>query len=385
MSLMTLVRLLAVFFFAWSLAALGIGALGGLPSRPLPAEFLPEPAIHDALPSGPSVAEQHELVDRATGQLTPIRLPESDRWANVSVAPWRDPAGGLMAVGRWVSRGDGEFCGWGIFRLSDSVVVNRVALDVLPMGRACWVPNHVRTILFSGGDGRLHRCVLPEVQPESVISESVAADSALAPAFPVTWRVRPPGVGDVFLADPAWSSEPRLRKWVFLSLNHQEGRTGKAVYGIPKLWWLEMSDRGDAILAAGRLTAAPTGGMSEDNRLERFPSVAVDVGGEIRVVYLARRLTERTARLCSSAIQFDTETGRPCLDMTRRPPRVLSDDLAMAPLLVSADGSKVFGRTSSGRVTQFSLDKSVRASRRDGRRTGTVPARGRHQIELTTR
>ncbi len=75
--------------------------------------------------------------------------------------PLRGQGGELEAAGRWVNRGDdGAFCGWGLFRLSDGAVLSRVAVEVLPSGRPCWVPGHPRTIVFPAGDGRLHRCQL---------------------------------------------------------------------------------------------------------------------------------------------------------------------------------------------------------------------------------
>jgi hypothetical protein len=357
MSLMTLVRLFAALVLGWTLVALGIGAMGGGPPSPSASVALRVgPTLHDALSDVTPGSERHDLVDLVTGRSTPIPLPERDRWTIMSVCPWRDSRGELEVVGRWVSRGEGEFCGMGSFRLSDAAVLSRVAMEILPTGRPCWIPGQPRTILFPAGDGRLHRCRLPAAAVEG--GSSLAAEGGLGRAspVPVTWNVPLPGLGGVYLTDPVWSSDPRLRKWVIVALSQQERRGRHAAFQPSKLWWLEMSDQAESILSAGRLTNPAGAGADDDDLQEQYPNVAVGPEGKVHLVYLARRRGEKSARIRSADLSFDAETGRPHLASGRGGCRTLGEGLGTAPLLVSADGTKVFGLDGSGRLSPFALE-----------------------------
>ncbi|MGP0064406.1 MAG: hypothetical protein ACLQGP_12515 [Isosphaeraceae bacterium] len=353
MSLMTLVRLFAALVLAWTLVALGIGATGSVPvsHRELLSPRA-EPPMHGALPDlGPGV-NRHDLVDLTTGRSTPLHLPEEDRWTIASVSPWRDSSGDLEIVGRWVSPGEGAFCGMGSFRLSDGAVISRVPLEMLPTGHACCVPGQERTILFPAGDGKLYRCQLPA--REVVAGLSIDSESGSTPISPiaVTWKAPVPGVGGVLLSDPIWSSDSRLRKWVIVSLSDQARSGPNSSFEASKIWWLEMNDQADSILAAGRLTAPAS---SAADVQEQLPNVAAGPDGTVRLVYLSRRKGSKSARLHAAELRFDPATGRPFLASDRGETRLVSDGLATAPLLASADGTKVFGRENGGRIRMFNL------------------------------
>ena len=222
MSLMTLVRSFTALVLGWILVALGIGAMGGARNR---VEFA-APRIewsvrHDILSdTGPGSA-RNEVVDRVTGKSAPLRLPTEDQWTNLSISPWRDANGNKEVVGRWISRGNGAFCGMGSFRMSDGAVLSRVPMEILPIGRPCWIPGQPRSILFIAGDGRLHRCQLPMGDLESGRHDSGSDNSGPGGAIPLAWKVKPPGSGSVLLADPVWSSDSRLRNWVIVALSQR--------------------------------------------------------------------------------------------------------------------------------------------------------------------
>jgi hypothetical protein len=356
MSLMTLVRLFAALVLGWTLVALGIGAIGGVPlSHPAPVLQRVEPPLHDALPDLGQGSERHDLVDLATGRSSPLHLPEEDRWTMVTVSPWRDSREDVEVVGRWVSRGEGAFCGMGSFRLSDAAVISQVPMEILPTGRPCWVPDQQRTILFPAGDGQLYRCHLPA--GEVVAGISIAAENRAGQTSPVavTWKAPVPGLGGILLTDPVWSSDSRLRKWVIVGLSQRSRSGPQSLFQLSKLWWLEMGGQAESILSAGRLTV-PEGVEADDSDAqERHPNVVVGPGGKLQLVYLMRRQREKSARLRSAELHFDAETGRPYLAAGRRESRTLGEGLGMAPLLVSADGTRVFGLDASGRVSTFSL------------------------------
>ena len=322
------------------------------------------------MPTGWPTVEGYDLVNRASGRRSSIQLPKEQRWSIVSVSPWRGPAGELEAVGRWANPGgDGAFCGWGLFRLSDGAVLSRIAVDVLPSGRPCWVPGHPRTIVFPAGDGQLHRCRLAAEDEEPADGErSSDAAGRQQPSRPVAWAVPPPGTGQVFLDDPVWPDDPRLKKWVFVVLRHQALRRGRRVYVPSQLWWLELSDGAETIVAAGRLTGttgedSPYGGIEE-----RFPNVAVSQHGDLRLVYLERSDRVSSWRLRSAVLDFDARTGRPIVAAANSDAPESPEELRAAPLLVSSDGATVYGMSRSGGLSALPADCRNRAGRQPGAR-----------------
>jgi hypothetical protein len=364
MSLMTLVRLIGALAVGWTLVAIGIGASGTRLPAPDAAETLVrEPPAVDAMPTSWPNGDGLELIDRTNGRRAPIRLPREHRWSLVSVSPWRMPGGELEAVGRWTNPGGADFCGWGLFRLSDGAVLERVATEILPMGRPCWIPGDARTILFPAGDGRLYRCRLaPREEAPVSRRRTTYASGREEPSDPVIWETQPPGPGDVFIEDPVWSDAPRLRKWFFVTLRQQERRRGRLAYGPSRLWWLEMSDDAGAIVAAGPLTATAEEDTTRDSVEERFPNVAVDSAGDIRLVYLERAHRDRAWRLRSAPLELDARTGRPEILRGADAPVTGPDTrLRAAPLLVSADGTTVYGLLRSGRLAALPT-----AGRREG-------------------
>jgi hypothetical protein len=170
------------------------------------------------------------------------------------------------------------------------------------------------------------------------------------------WRIPPPGRGDVYVTDPVWASDARLKKWLIAGVYSLGESDGRSVYGAPKLWWLELDDQADAIVAAGRLTArAPAAGRAGDQMTERFPSIGVGPEGRIRLAYLTRSPGERTARLRLAEIRIDTETGRPVLERDEGMPADCGEGLTVAPILFSADARQIFGRSGSGRLGTYFL------------------------------
>ncbi len=353
MSLMTLVRMIGALAVGWTLVAIGIGAAGARLDGPETADPLvcESPAV-DAAPATWPGADVPELIDRTNGQRAPIRLPEGHHWSMVSVSPWRVPGGELEAVGRWVRREEDEFCGWGLFRLTDGALLSRVATEVLPMGRPCWVPGHRRTIVFPAGDGRLYRCRLLPFDQQPVRRQRTNYGSGRAePSDALVWEAPPPGDGEVFLQDPVWPDVPRLRKWVFVGLRQQERRHGRLGYGPSRLWWLEMSDDAGTIVAAGPLTPTAAGDIGSDRVEQRFPNVAVGLANDLHLVHLERAERDKPWRLRSSPIEFDAQTGRPrVLGGGDAQPPGPGADLQGAPLVVSADGMTVYGLSRSGEL-----------------------------------
>jgi len=226
-------------------------------------------------------------------------------------------------------------------------------MEFLPTGRPCWVPGQSRTILFPAGDGQLYRCQLPAAQVEGGLSVAVADTSGQTSPVPVTWKIPIPGLGRVLLQEPVWSSDPRLRKWVIVGLGQQTRLRPRANFQSSKLWWLELNEQAESVLAAGRLTVPENNEADDDDLEERFPNLAVGPGGKVRLVYLARRRGQKSSELRSA--ELDAGTGPPRLTSGQVGTRKLGEGLGLAPPLVSADGRKVFALDDSGRTCAFSL------------------------------
>lgn len=366
MTLMSLVRWMGVVLIGWTLVAIGIGASGGRTAR-RGAPVLLDLASRsmEAMPTGWPNNRSYDLVDRTDGRRTAIRLPGEDRWSLVSVSPWRGPGGELEAVGRWINPDREEFGGWAIFRPSDGVVLSRVPTELLPTARPCWVPGRERTILFAAGDGRLYTCRLdPEDGGASAGGGSVYASGRAETSEPLIWEAAPPGPGDPMLGEPAWSTDSRLSRWIFATLMPIVTRDHRLAYGPSQLWWLEVAADARSIVAAGRL-AHPTPG--ERGVEERFPTVAVGPEGDIRLVYLERRILERTYHLRSAALEFDSRTGRPrALTDVHSPVPGPLGELLPVPLVVSADGGTVYGLSPSERPVGLPVVRREQRARPDG-------------------
>ncbi len=351
MTLMTLVRSIGVVAIAWALVAMGIGASGtrlpvGEPTAVRPAEPLVE-----AIPRNGPIGNRFDLIDRTDGRKSSLLLPDGKRWGYVSVSPWRGAGGELEAAGRWIDPAGESFCGWGLFRLRDGAVLSLVATEVLPMGRPCWVPGQVGTIIFPAADGRLYHCRLSRGDDESPIPlRFQEATGRSETPEPIVWEIPPPGSGDVFLDNPVWSHEPRLVRWMIVGLRQQQIRRGRLLFGRTQLWWLEMSGDARSIVAAGRLIRSSESPTARDAVEERYPNVAVGASGNIRLVYLERSTDEEKRwRLRSLPLEFDPQTGRPTAaggpaEMIPGPP----GHLQPYPLLISTDGSRVYGLSQSG-------------------------------------
>ena len=368
MNLMNMVRLFGLVLIGWTFLALGVGVCR---SNLRPAEethfFLPAPALHEAVGISRSqftCAEEYHLVDRSTGKAQPLPLPQDANWGFVTVSPWRDQDGKLEAVGRW-SRpgvlGDQSFYGLGLFRVSDATIVRSIDLDVLPTGKPCWVPGRPGDLLFPAGDGQLHRCRLTHDgnvtsnARTTVDGEIHTSSSRSAAPFPVTWRCAVPGSGRVFIADPVWPAETPLRPFVFVSLTLQTDFGGKPRNEPSQIWWLEMSEFGDEILSAGRLTQPAPASAQGRPVFERSPSVSVSPSGHITLAYLARARSESSWRLSVAALSLEQATGKPVIGgLPGRSEEVPSGLLPVQPVF-SADGQSVFAAADDGRIKAHSL------------------------------
>ncbi len=366
MNLMNLVRLCGVVAIGWTLLALGVGVFR--PHRRPAVEtnfFLPQPALHEAVAlCVPTLGgiDEYRLVDRSTGQAKPLALPDDASWGFVRVSPWRDREGNEEAVGRWTrfnAGGERAFCGLGLFSLADPTVVHSIDLDMLPTGRPCWVPGEPGDLLFPAGDGQLHRCHLTRARDvragTSDQSGMTASSGRGAKTHAVTWRCAVPGSGNVFISDPVWPSAKQLQRFLFVSLSVQTHRDGKLRFEPPGIWWLEMSEGGYEILAAGRLTGPAISPDPSRTKIEGMPNVTAGPSGRLTLAYLRRAQTETSWRLCLAALSLENGTGKPVIAGLPAPTEVVKDGLLPIPPTFSSDGQAVFAPTEDGQIKKYSL------------------------------
>ena len=174
-----------------------------------------------------------------------------------------------------------------------------------------------------------------------------------ATLLPVAWRCQPPGAGEIYLADPDWSSDPRLRPYVIVALRQQQLVGGKRAYEPSRIWWLQMTEEADAIVAAGRLTGPGAVPSPDDPLFERFPRVSADQEGRLILIYLARRPGTGSWRLCRSALELDRKTGTPVLAASPVVAEVLGEGLAPSPVVPSADGRSVYATAAAGQIFKY--------------------------------
>ena len=159
-----------------------------------------------------------------------------------------------------------------------------------------------------------------------------------------------------------------------MGLRHQTIRRGRRVYGPSQLWWLELSDGAETIVAAGRLTRTTGDDSACGGIEERFPNVAIGQHGDLRLVYLERPYRAESCRLRSAVLDFDGRTGRPMVAAANTNAPESPEKLHAAPLLVSADGATVYGMSRSGGLAALPADCRDRAGRQPG---APAPSSGR--------
>jgi hypothetical protein len=362
MSLMGLVRSLAFLAIAWVIAALGLGVLGTRvnPSVDEGRFYIPQPALHDAVAADWTTGRDPVLFDQVTGQSQVMSVPGEDRWTLLSIAPWRDSKGRLEAVGRWINPNKSGFGGLGRFRLEDKKVIDRVSLDILPTGRPCWVPDHPGVMIFPAGNGRLYRYEFTRHDEESETADQEESKDSLTQSkelVPLVWREPEPGEGDVFVFDPFWSHDSRLKGFIFVAMSRQISTGSRKAYEYQSLWWLKVSPRGDEVLGSGPLTRPDQKTVKSERTTERMPNIAIDGNGTMTLVYLVHSSGEKASRLHAVELEIDSQTGTPRIRANSQGPntRDLGDGVLPAPLIVSADGKSVYASRASEKSVRFSL------------------------------
>ncbi len=285
------------------------------------------------------------LIDRESSRCDVVPMPLNSQWGQLSVSPWCDAEGntvGVCSSFRSAATGaEQSFGGLARLRLPEGEAIDEVKLDLLPMGRVCWVPAHPGRILYAAGDGQLYRHDLPgwSSDPGQPVTDGSASLSESTPR--VVWQGSPPCVGPTYIADPVWPSHPLFRHLVFATIVGRHRESDRASTCVTELMWLLMSADGDVVKAAGLLDIPTKNAPGDRMILRQFPNVELGRDGTIRLAYLERVQGDRRLCLVVVPIAIDPATSFPHV-LARSEPRVLDEDSAVVPPLFSADGMSVF-------------------------------------------
>ena len=225
-------------------------------------------------------------------------------------------------------------------------MLNRVALDQVPMGAPCWVPGLSPRILFVSGDGKPYRYEFKEADG------GLFEEDEEARPRPLTWRGTPPGRGNIFFLDLIWPTAPELKGRLIATLYIQGQRDGMEEFLGPQLWWIALGADGMTIERAGRLIVPDLDRHGDDpDREERFPRVTPTPEGGLALAYLTRSSHRSSWLLNVAPIEIDPASGEPTVQPGRV--RCLAEGCAPASPTFSIDGRWIYGhltRESHGRA-----------------------------------
>jgi hypothetical protein len=282
-SLTSLIRILAVSILGFSAAAIGLSRLAPPPkgwrmSCPVANvnvnTFLLSQGSRDSL-----------WLAKDEGRTSTLPVPDGEILDYASCSPWRDERGRSQVIGRWscdptVSRSENEF---GLARLSypDGEVIDRITTEVVPVSAPCWYPGTGSRVLFAAGDGRLYHYAF---ESHSWTTPDPGGPRQNEPSM-LVWDCKLPGVGDVYLSDPHWSTETYSNRIVLVALRLIEPNTGRQQFTRSQLWWLRLSGDGRAIVEAARLVEPAVGPNDAE---ERCPSIGKTSDGRLVLAYLRK-------------------------------------------------------------------------------------------------
>ncbi len=226
-----------------------------------------------------------------------------------SFSPWRDESGRWQVVGRWSwgLHGDSTESSYGLARVTfpGGEVLDHVETDVFPVSDPCWYPGTRARVLFAAGDGRLYQCAF-----EPAGGPGAPPDGGEVRPRVLTWNCPLPGEGGVYLTDPCWPSDPRMRNIIFVGLRRTPPIAGGTrVSGPTQIWWLRLSDDGGSIEEAGQLLGKATDGPDV---VERCPMLGCSPAGVPVLAYL-RLMPGQPLALYVAEIDMDREHGCPRL------------------------------------------------------------------------
>jgi hypothetical protein len=284
------------------------------------------------------------FLDRETGQILHLEFSPEDSLDYAVCSPWCDERGQFQAVGRWMKRAGRasdylpQDFGVARFTVPEGRLIDRVKLDHVPVGDACWVPGGTPRIIFSSGDGNFYTYEFGASRRDPFDEARDGARTQL-----VAWRTAPPGTGLLYIRDLVWPADAKLGGRLIASISYRELVNGEPRMCQPELWWLQLSDDATAVEAAGRLTVPdPEDDRSAEAATEqRLPNIVTTADGDLGLAYLSRKGSRSLWELRVAPITIDPATGVPSVGCGRSQ-GLAGGFLPSAPTF-SADGRSVYG------------------------------------------
>lgn len=340
------------------LVAVGLGRVAPRPASSRTSSdvaYIPINGYHFPTDDG-----EPRFLDPKTGKLVRLALSEPDQVDCAVCSPWRDEAGESQVIGRWIRReGDRQLVaeiGLARYTLPSGRILDRVPLDVVPVGHPCFFPGKSARILFAAGNGRLYRYAFENEDGTAALGND---DEGTAQSL--TWRVDGLEERGTVIIDPVWPRDPRLAGRLIVSMTRLEKQGDRRIFGPNQLWWLQLDRAGTQIQAAGPLVrrrGLPAGTPLDE---ERLPNVVATADGGLVLAYLSRRDNGRHEgwNLGLAPIDIDPATGAPSVDEANVH-RVSSMVTPTLPTF-SSDGQWVYAlprvRSVSEHVERFSVGR----------------------------
>ncbi len=260
-------------------AAVGVSRLAPAPN----GARTPRAAGH-VLISRPGLDPCHPgtlWLDADSGRTTVLPTPGGAVLQRASLAPWLDESGGAQVAGLLTCRpGDSRADCVELVRATfpGGRVIDRTAIDVFPVCHPCWYPGTRARILFATGEGRLYQHAFEGPEGRSDVAEPRSGGRPLA----LEWHLGGSLAEDFRVSDPCWPSDPRFGRTILAGVRTLEDAGAVARWSRSRLWWLRLSEDGDAIEATGPLIDADS---LADDLEHHSPSVGRTADGGLVVAY----------------------------------------------------------------------------------------------------
>jgi hypothetical protein len=338
-SFSSLVRLLVLLAMGSTMIAVGVARLD--PPRPIRRMMKHESHVNISEYYLDVADRTPRWLDVETGRVLPLPMTGGDVLDAASTSPWVDEQGERQVVGRWSRRTlEGTLStikdiGLGRYSFPKGEPLDLVSTEIVPVGQPCWFPGTGAKVLFTAGDGLVYRYAFEEEKGADDATPS--RPSGDRQPRPVTWRCEKPGVGDVFLSDLSFPSDPRMSGCVVAALREQERVPGQGLrYTRTRLYWLKLNHAGTEVVEAGRLVE-PDAGHSHDGEFdERAPSISTLSDGSLALAYLRQHAGRMGWELRIAPVNFPGDPGVPRVLETSA--RLLSSTCQPSHPAFSSDG-----------------------------------------------
>jgi hypothetical protein len=268
-------------------------------------------------------------IDRDGATIGGSRRGDDELIEYASFSPWCDENGRCQVVSRWSwgLQGESSEGSYGLARVTYPAgeVLDHVETDVVPVSYPCWYPGTRARVLFAAGDGKLYQCAFePAEGPDG------PADGTEGRPRELVWDCPLPCEDGVYLTDPCWPSDPRMRNILFVGLRCTPGPSRGGV-GPTQIWWLRLSDEGGSIEEAGQLLGGPTDSPAV---VERCPVLGRSPAGGSLLAYFRGT---KGQPMGLHVVQIEMDPGQDCPRAVAGSDATLAENCLASPPVFSSD------------------------------------------------